>query len=386
MYPSILIVAISVATSVATSVAMSVVVKAVLLIVLIMACLAGGFFGGFFLFRMRFKKGLGLYEARVTALKAREEEMERMRASPRSSRMTESTSASEATIKMLREDLEQGSIDLSIARQEFDLELSVLREEIESLRSGDNNSGRYPVEIVDVEFESTDLPEKQGEVQDDEVLEATSDSARQQKEQVGSEEEVEEETEEVSQEEQEEKQPRRATEPVEETKSPGDWAESVISYLLGDLFSTPTGENEKSLVPEESETSEKELRAETVTETSSEFALETSSYPRFRSLVEFVSFEDLTNGNGNGNGFGNAVVSAPESINSKAEEAGLQVLLDLTDPQFRRLSAMGFASYEKIAELSSPEIRSLAEEFQISSERIEQIWISGAQLRLYEGN
>ncbi len=47
---------------------------------------------------------------------------------------------------------------------------------------------------------------------------------------------------------------------------------------------------------------------------------------------------------------------------------------------------MGFASYEKIAELSSPEIRSLAEEFQISSERIEQIWISGAQLRLYEGN
>lgn len=362
--------------------AIPVVVKA---IVLIVACLAGGFFAGFFLFRLRFKKELGLYEARETALKNREEEVERIRASLRSNQEIAGTSNPEATIKMLREDLEQGSIELSIAKQEFDLELTVLREEIESLKSSDTNSGRYPVEIVDVEFESTessDLPEEPGEVEDDALPEPATGDAGGHKERMSSEKVVEEETEGELEElaEESEEQPRRTAEPIEDTESAGDWATSVITYLLGDFLSPSSDEDEKSSVLDESELPEEEPLTETVLETSSEFALETVPYPKFCSLAEFVSLDDLTNGNGI------AIETNPESINSNAEEAGLQVLLDLTDLQFRRLRELGFASYEKIAELSSPDIRRLTEEFQISSERIEQIWISSAQLRLYEGD
>jgi len=342
-------------------------------IVLVLACLAGGFFGGFFLFRMRFKKELGLYEARETALKNREEESARIQASLKPKQVAGGSVNPEATIEMLREDLEQRSIELGIAQQEFELELLVLREEIATLKGGGNKSRLFPVEVVDVEFESTESSELPGEAVadvDDEIPGSTTDDAEQQQEPPISEED--------SHEEQKEKRVQHTEEPAETVKNAVDWATSVISDLLGDFLPLSSGENGGAAVPAESEIREEELLPETVGETSGEFVLQKPIYPRFRSLVNFVSLDDLTNGN--------AEKTKTEPLKSNAEEAGLQVLLDLTDPHFHRLKEMGFASYEHIAELTTRDIHRLAEEFQIPIERIEKVWISGAQLRLFEGD
>jgi len=106
---------------------------AIEIIVLTIIWCAGGIAGGFFLYRIRNKKELGLFEARETALGNREKELVRIRTAMKAEQRTDNSGKLEATVTLLREELEQQSLEISIAKEEHGLELRILQDEIESL-------------------------------------------------------------------------------------------------------------------------------------------------------------------------------------------------------------------------------------------------------------
>ncbi len=67
-------------------------------------------------------------------------------------------------------------------------------------------------------------------------------------------------------------------------------------------------------------------------------------------------------------------------------ESQFKSLVRLSDDQYDLLNELGYGSMEKIAKLSSTEVRRLAEIFSIPAQRIESDWIPNAQLILFERN
>lgn len=452
------------------------------LIIFSVLAFVAGMGAGYFIYQIRFKRKLGLFEARETALGHREAETDRIRlALPRpESTGNREVSVLQATIESLQEEVEQQSMAQSFAAEEYQLELDVLRNEISSFRSGTNTASNVRVEIEDAEYENQ--PPQPVEIERDydaSVSEEPSASVPAEETREANafevlEPEVEDvnakddsETESVESIPSEESIPTGESIPSEESfqsdSSPPasvaeealDWANSVYSYLFGDLIATfsETAEKESSTSEADSE-DDRDANAtssgdsspppEETTEESTEETIEeiidenieessfyshrqrytesaetidppsenaapyeptyewetvasedpdtrngtsypdtsassesSSSYPRFQPLVE-LSALNWTEEN-------DVAVDVKNPITAPAARAGLQVLLGLPDDQFRTLRQMGFRSYEDIAQLSTPEIYRIADSFDIPASRIEKIWISGAQLRLYEG-
>ena len=60
-------------------------------------------------------------------------------------------------------------------------------------------------------------------------------------------------------------------------------------------------------------------------------------------------------------------------------------IVQLPDEQFRLLSDLGFATLDKIACLSTSEVRRLTEILKLQTTVIESDWIPNAQLKLFDG-
>ena len=357
------------------------------IIVLTIVWFAGGIAGGIFLYRIRNKKELGLFEARKTALGNRETELARIRAAMKAEQRTDNSGILEATVTVLREEVEQQSLEISIAKEEHGLELRILQNEIESLTRGPAETAGFAYEIEDVTFStessSETEPPETGSSETEPPETASSETEPQEK--VSSEteppEKVSSETgppETVSSETGPPETVSSETEPAENQESVTDWPTNDFSYL----FSDATAESNRN----EEEPSEKESfpakNKASLDLTPSEKQMETGDitipeFPPFKSLVELFPLLKL---------------DAPDSetieedkSGSKTRAAGLQMLLGLADHEFSQLRELGFNSYESIAELSSSDISHLSEKFNLPASRVEQIWISGAQLRLFEG-
>lgn len=315
------------------------------IIVLTIVWFAGGVAGGFFLYRVRNKKDLGLFEAREKALGNREKELTRIRSIMKAQQPTDNSDTLEATITMLREEIEQKSLDISIAKEDYDLETRILRDEIESLKSGEGAAAGFAYEIEDVAF-STEPSEIE------ESIEPEKESS-------------------------ESESPE--TRSSENEESVTDWATNIISYLFGDFDSSADQEPVNSA--DEEPTTQK---AESVTDQKgSELPVETSDvtipeFPQFKSLTDLFPLLILDEDDSD--------VLDSDNPTQEIKAVGLQMLLDLSDDEFGVLAELDLDSYESIAELSSADISILSERFEIPATRIEQIWISGAQLRLFEGS
>ncbi|MCH8122981.1 MAG: hypothetical protein IH853_07665 [Bacteroidetes bacterium] len=327
------------------------------IIVLTIVWFAGGIAGGIFLYRIRNKKELGLFEARKTALGNREKELARIRAAMKAEQRTDNSGILEATVTVLREELDQQSLEISIAKEEHGLELRILQDEIESLTRGPAETAGFAYEIEDVTFST----ESSSETEPPETGSSETEPPETGSSETGPPETVSSET-----------------EPAENQESVTDWPTNDFSYL----FSDATAESNRN----EEEPSEKESfpakNKASLDLTPSEKQMETGDitipeFPPFKSLVELFPLLKL---------------DAPDSetieedkSGSKTRAAGLQMLLGLADHEFSQLRELGFNSYESIAELSSSDISHLSEKFNLPASRVEQIWISGAQLRLFEG-
>ena len=102
----------------------------------VMLSLAAGLSAGFFLFRIKNKRDLGIFQARETALANREKELGRIRAALKAkppNTKTDETLA--ATVDMLKEEIEQTELDISIMKEDHGLEIKLLMDEISSLKS-----------------------------------------------------------------------------------------------------------------------------------------------------------------------------------------------------------------------------------------------------------
>ncbi|GMQ80832.1 MAG: hypothetical protein BMS9Abin05_0261 [Rhodothermia bacterium] len=364
------------------------------IIILTIIWLAAGIAGGFFLYRVRHKKELGLFEARETALGNREKEFARIRAAMKAQKRTDNSDTLEATITLLREELEQKSLEISITKEEHDLDLRILQDEIESLKRGPGEAAGFVYEIEDVEFSTESFSEASSETiseemdasenvapdapdnesDDSPITPASSESEKGESKAPGSE---PSEKAEPEREPYEKAEPAR--EPSEKVESVTDWATNIISYIFGEISSTiGTSEVEsaaKGPTPPEAEPSSDQKHGERQIETGD---ITIPEFPQFKSLTDLFPLLNLDEGD--------SETLDPDESSSETKAVGLQILLGLTDGEFRDLRELGLASYESIAQLSSSDISSLSEKFEIPASRIEQIWISGAQLRLYEGS
>ncbi len=110
----------------------------------------GGPLAGYFVFRYRYGKRLELADTRERQLKSRELKLDRSRRPPPGSPFEGSESEAEDTISMLKEDVEQKSLELSIVRQDYELEIRVLKEEASGLRNDIARLRGEPVEVQDI--------------------------------------------------------------------------------------------------------------------------------------------------------------------------------------------------------------------------------------------
>ena len=397
------------------------------IIVLTIVWFAGGITGGIFLYRIRNKKELGLFEARKTALGNREKELARIRAAMKAEQRTDNSGILEATVTVLREELDQQSLEISIAKEEHGLELRILQDEIESLTHGPGETAGFAYEIEDVTFNTessseTEPPETaSSETEPTETASSETEPPEKVSFETGPPETVSSETEPSETGSSETEPPETAsseteppetglsetepsetvsseteppetvssetgppesvsseTEPAENQESVTDWPTNDFSYL----FSDATAESNRN----EEEPSEKESfpakNKASLDLTPSEKQMETGDitipeFPPFKSLVELFPLLKLDEPD--------SETIEEDKSGSKTRAAGLQMLLGLADHEFSQLRELGFNSYESIAELSSSDISHLSEKFNLPASRVEQIWISGAQLRLFEG-
>ncbi|MCZ6705547.1 MAG: hypothetical protein O6942_06575 [Bacteroidetes bacterium] len=360
---------------------------AIEIIVLTIVWLAGGIAGGFFLYRIRNKKELGLFEARKTALGNRETELARIRAAMKMEQRTDNSVKLEATVTLLREELEQQSLEISIAKEEHGLELRILQDEIESLTRRPGETAGFAYEIEDVIFSTESSSEKEPPETAPSVTEPpeTAQSVTEPPETAPSVTEPPEtapsETEPPETVPSEKEPPETVsseTEPAENLESVTDWPTNDFSYLFGDV-TAESNRNEEE--PREKENFPSKYKASPDL-TPSEKHMETGDitipeFPQFKSLVELFPLLKLDEPD--------SETIEEDKSGSKTHAAGLQMLLGLADYEFRQLRELGFNTYESIAELSSSDISHLSEKFNLPASRVEQIWISGAQLRLFEG-
>jgi hypothetical protein len=167
----------------------------------------------------------------------------------------------------------------------------------------------------------------------------------------------------------------------------GEWAAGVFGKVYDDIRATLSGQSAETGADENAEAYRKpDPRDDSPPET---------GYPSFRSLSELFGGPGSSReapGGGEANGVegrsaaGDGEASRPPDISKEdSESRELQAMLGLSSEELSRLNDMGFSSFEDIALLSSPDVQAIAERFDIPEDRIERVWISGAQLHLYEG-
>jgi len=358
---------------------------------------------GYLFFRYRYGRRISDLEYRESSLHAREVDFNRTRYQASTARIHQSTASGEDTLSLLREEVEQKSLELSIVRQDYELELKTLRQETASLRSEIGHLRGEPVSIQDIdpasgvetpdsslsssytdfeeidEDESTpDEPAPYEPAPDEPVLDELVQDEPELDEPAPAESVLDEPTlDELVQDEPELDEPDDF-EPVPgedfETESRVFFDISPDTPYSNDntdpdpIESAPESEDEdwdedvfRFLYPEGTDGDEPvEIESLSRPSDSSTEATKTD-YPTF-TPVSFLMPED------------SAVTS----------ESHFKSLVRLSDDQYDLLDELGYGSMEKIAKLSSTEVRRLAEIFSIPAQRIESDWIPNAQLILFE--
>lgn len=140
--------------------------------VALLACVLGAA-GAYFYYRARHREALGELEALDQDLAEREEELHRLHhqfANSSPGRPSNQRAARLPESQKLNEELEQKKNDYTILKQDFDLEIGILKQELDQLREEKSNveHARRLLARKDAELEEreTDLNQKQREVEE----------------------------------------------------------------------------------------------------------------------------------------------------------------------------------------------------------------------------
>ncbi|MCH8276080.1 MAG: hypothetical protein IIA50_00865 [Bacteroidetes bacterium] len=308
--------------------------SAVILAVIGTILILGGPIAGYFVFRYKYGQRIKLADARERKLKARALKINKARRSSTGSPFSDSASESEDTVSLLKEEVEQKSLELSIVRQDYELEFRVLNEENNALRTEISSLKGEPVEVQDV-------------VRKDRTAAFRTSPSKAEPE----------ETEEVS---------------------------DIFEYLYPEASETIIPESEdissqekpEPLQPDSTETTDREepeVESASVRpdrppksfepKTPEESAEPTVPLPAFKPVFDLIG----------------AQAEVPPDTSE------IRRIVQLPDEQFRLLSDLGYATLDKIACLSSSEVRRLTEILKLQTTVIESAWIPNAQLKLFDG-
>lgn len=316
----------------------------------------GGPLVGYLYYRFRFKQKIDSLSARQRRLHTKGVDITPPLVEKSSSHGE--TPGIEDTLQLLREDIEQKSLELSIVRQDYEIEIKVLRDENASLRDEISKLRGTPVEVRDIvpesphvvevtEYYSTLTPESE-EVED--VIEPQADAY---------------------------------------AYLYPDASESTDIYDLDIVEEIGEPETDDTVV-------EPEEMKDTNSGTEDEKPPATKDANREAPSVRFDRPPKLkeTRGQKLENEPRHGPVPLPtftpvfELLGGKIENgrdrSAVRGVVRLSDDQFEVLTDLGYATLDKIACLSSSEVHRLADIFKLQTSVIETDWIPNAQLQLFE--